>query len=317
MDSIKTIEELRNVPTTYKQVFQNTFTNSVDKTKTISAKYNDAITDRDIKIAELLFNFRFATLDQIYRYLELKNELEDETSKASLKVRLDKLVKMYRVLNKFVLSPYEHSGFDSDELEFYCLDLGGQFLLYNFTDQSETNICNWRPKNANLHTPTTVYRDIRILEFYLKLMDVFQDELIYFKPYKRMTFDKKQTTVTFDFCVDKGHYEDYQYFIGEMVTEDEMISRFYESADALEQIVSTNTWKKYYTMDKPPVILFFVDDDDIAMELAEKISLRQIDRYRITTIDRIKGDLSTAFMVYDKDSDKLRLGKSQLFEKQN
>ena len=40
MDSIKTTEELREVPSTYKQVFQNTFTNSVDKTKTISAKYN-------------------------------------------------------------------------------------------------------------------------------------------------------------------------------------------------------------------------------------------------------------------------------------
>ena len=71
MDSIKTTEELREVPSTYKQVFQNTFTNSVDKTKTISAKYNDAITDRDILIAEFLFKFRFATIDQIFKYLEL------------------------------------------------------------------------------------------------------------------------------------------------------------------------------------------------------------------------------------------------------
>ena len=77
-------------------------------------------------------------------------------------------------------------------------------------------------------------------------MDVFQDELIYFKPYKRMTFDKKQTTVTFDFCVDKGHYEDYQYFIGEMVTEDEMISRFYRSEERRVGKECRSRWSPYH-----------------------------------------------------------------------
>lgn len=319
MDSIKTMEELQEVTPAYKQVFQNTFTNSVDKTKIVSTKDNGAITDRDIKIAEFLFTFRFATLDEIYRYLELKNLLEEDTSKSSLKARLDKLVKMYRVLNKFVLSPYEHSGFDSDELEFYCMDLGGQFLLYNYTDQSETNICNWRPKNANIHTSTTVYRDIRIVEFYLKLLDVFGDELIYFKPYKRLVYDKKQLVVTFDFCIDKGLYgsDNFKYFIGEMVSSEEMFSRFTDSADALEQIVSTNTWRKYYTSDKAPVIFFFVDDDHDALDIAQKISLRQIEKYRLTTVDLIKGDLSTAFMIYDKEEQKLKRGKSQFFEKED
>jgi len=315
MDSIKTTEELREVPSTYKQVFQNTFTNSVDKTKTISAKYNDAITDRDILIAEFLFKFRFATIDQIFKYLELTGNIESDVSVSSLKARLDKLVKMYRVLNKFILSPYESANFDSRDLEFYCLDLGGQFLLYNFTNQSESSILNWRPKNANLHTAETVYRDFRIVDFYLKVLEIFGDDLVYFKPYKRMTYDKKQTTVTFDFCVDKDQCGDYKYFIGEMVTELEMITRFPESADALEQIVSTNTWRKYYTGDKPPVIFFFVDADDDAIEVAKSIALRQIDKFRITTIDRVKGDLSTAFMVYDKEDGNLKIGKSQFFEK--
>ena len=313
MDSIKTLEELREVPTTYKQVFMNTFTNSVDKTKTISAKYNDAITDRDIDIAEFLFQFRYATISQIYKYLELKNNLGEDTTEASLKIRLDKLVKIYRVLNKFVLSPYDCSGFENGELEFYCLDLGGQFLLYNFTNQSETNIINWRPKNANIHTPETVYRDIRIVDFYLKLLDVFGQDLVYFQPYKHMSYDKKQTIITFDFCIDKDQYGDYKYFIGQLYTDVDMITKFSESADALEQIVSTNVWRKYYNSDKPPVIFFFVDDDESAIDLAKSVSLRKIERYRITTIDRVKDDLSTAFMVYDNGE--LKVGKSQFFEK--
>ena len=277
MDSIKTLEELRDVPTTYKQVFINTFTNSVDKTKTISAKYNDAITDRDIDIAEFLFQFRYATISQIYKYLELKNNLGEDTTEASLKIRLDKLVKIYRVLNKFVLSPYDCSGFENGELEFYCLDLGGQFLLYNFTNQSETNIINWRPKNANIHTPETVYRDIRIVDFYLKLLDVFGQDLVYFQPYKHMSYDKKQTIVTFDFCIDKDQYGDYKYFIGQL-----------------------------YTLIKD-------SEMESAIDLAKSVSLRKIERYRITTIDRVKDDLSTAFMVYDNGE--LKVGKSQFFEK--
>ena len=92
-----------------------------------------------------------------------------------------------------------------------------------------------------------------------------------------------------------------------------MITKFSESADALEQIVSTNVWRKYYNSDKPPVIFFFVDDDESAIDLAKSVSLRKIERYRITTIDRVKDDLSTAFMVYDNGE--LKVGKSQFFEK--
>ena len=153
-----------------------------------------------------------------------------------------------------------------------------------------------------------------IVDFYLKLLDVFGKELINFEPYKKMTYDKKQTTVTFDFCVDKDGNR--KYFIGEIVRDEEIIQRFPKSADAMEQILSTNTWRKYYLdVDTPPVVLYFVDDDDSALEIAQSLSLRKIDRFRITTTDRVDGELDTAFMVYDKESDKLKLGRSKFFEK--
>lgn len=129
-----------------------------------------------------------------------------------------------------------------------------------------------------------------------------------------MTYDKVQTIVSFDFCVRRDNES--KYFIGEIITDEEIISRFAKSADSMEQIVSTNAWRKYYLdVDKPPVILYFVDDDDSALEIAQGLALRKIERFRITTVERVEGDLSTAFMIYDKDANELKLGKSKFFEK--
>lgn len=314
MDTIKHKNELKDMPATYHQVFQNTFTNSIDKTKVVTAKYNNIIEDIDVVIAQFLFRFRFATIEQIYKYLDLKGYTTNEDTEESIKVRLDKLVKTYKVLNKFVLSPFDFASFVND-LEFYCLDLGGAFLLHNFTDETLESIRSWRPKNANLHTPQAVYRDFKIVEFYLKLLDIFGETLISFEPYKRMTYDKNQVTITFDFCVEKDSM--HTYFIGEIMSEEDLIQRFGKSADAIEQIVSTNAWRKYYLdIDVPPVILYITDDDDSALEIARSLALRQINKFRITTLDRLEdSDLSTAFMVFDKEANELRLGKSKFFEK--
>jgi len=314
MEAIKTIQELMDVPASYKQVFQNTFTNSIDKTKIVTAKCNNAIGDKDVRIAEFLFTYRFATLDQIYKWLELKNDLDEVETKDLLKVRLEKLVKMYKILNKFVLSPYDADGFNGENLEFYCLDLGGAFLLHNFTNQTLENIMNWRPKNANYHTPDAVSRDIMILDIYLRMLDIFGDELKYFDPYKRMSYNKRQTTVTFDFCVERDG--DIKYFIGEIVKYVDLRQRFPQSSDSLEQILSTNTWKKYYLdVQEQPVVLYFVDDDEDALKIADSLSLREIPKFRITTKERMQGDLSTAFMAYDPENKALKLGRYKLFEK--
>ena len=86
MGTIMSVEELQNVSSTYKQTFQNKFTNSIDKSKVVNAKYEGDITDRDIEIVKFLFSCRFATSKQIYRYLELTGNLGEQTSENSIKV---------------------------------------------------------------------------------------------------------------------------------------------------------------------------------------------------------------------------------------
>ena len=95
-----------------------------------------------------------------------------------------------------------------------------------------------------------------------------------------------------------------------------MISKFGEQADKIESLVSGFGWKKYYAeTETPPMIFFITDDDYNANEVAQSVALRQISRYRLTTLERAMGDLSTAFMSYDPASATLKLGRSSLFVK--
>ena len=313
MAVIKTVEELKNVPSTYKQTFQNKFTNSVDKNKVVNAKYDGDITDRDIAIVKFLFSCRFATLEQIYKYLALTGHLGGQTSENSIKVRLDKLVQLYRVLNKFMLGPYEEDRIDSDSLQIYCLDLGGAFLLHNFTNEPLEDIRSWRPRTANLHTPEAVAKDIFVTDMFLKLLSTFGKDLVNFEAYKKMAYDKTLMTVTFDFCIEHDGVR--KYFIGQVAREEELISRFAKETDNIERVVSTNTWKKYYPdAAQEPVVLFFTNDDSCAQYIGESVSERQIKRYRISTFERCEGPLATAFMSFDEESKQLQLCHISAFE---
>ena len=314
MSVIMTVEELQNVPSTYKQTFQNKFTNSIDKNKVVNAKYEGDITDRDVEIVKFLFSCRFATLEQICKYLELMGYLGEQTSENSIKVRLDKLIQLYKVLNKFMLSSTEEDRIDSEALQIYCLDLGGAFLLHNFTDEPLEDIRSWRPRVANLHTPEAVSKDIFVTDMFLKLLDTFGTDLKNFEAYKKMTFDKTLMTVTFDFCIEQDGVR--KYFIGQVAKESELLSRFAKEADSIEKIVSTNAWKKYYPDSaQEPVVLFFTSDDYCAQDIGVSVSERQIKRYRISTFERCKGDLATAFMSFDGEAKQLQLCHISAFER--
>lgn len=314
MGTIMTVEELQNVPSTYKQTFQNKFTNSIDKNKVVTAKDEGDLTDRDIEIVKFLFSCKYATVSQIYRYLELRNLLGEQTSENSIKVRLDKLVQLYRVLNKFMLSSVEEDRIDSDALHIYCLDLGGALLLHNYTNEPLEAIRGWRPRTANIHTPEAIVKDIFVTDVFLKLIDNFGTDLKNFEAYKKMTYEKNLMTATFDFCIEDGGVR--KYFIGQVAREEEMLSRFAKEADSLEKIVSTNAWKKYYPdSQQEPVILFFTTDDRTAHEIGTAISERQIKRYRISTFERMQGEFATAFMNFDADTEQLQLCNISAFER--
>lgn len=315
MSYIRYFEELIDMPDSYKQVFQNKFTNNIDKDKIVSEKYDGNITERDIEIVKFLFTCRFATAHQVYEYLKTINAIDENASENSIKIRMDKLISLYRVLNKFMLSSYEASSIEADALEIYCLDLGGKFLLTNFSNATLEDVRSWRPRTANLKMPHAIFKDLQIANFYIKLTDIFGKKLSFFNAYKKVMCEKEPLTLSFDFGIDNDG--EIKYFIGHIVRETELISKFGEQADKIEALVGGYGWRKYYPeTETVPMIFFIADDDYTAQEIAKSVSLRQITRYRLTTLERVGGDLSTAFMSYDPQADQLKLGRSSLFIKQ-
>ena len=237
------------IPAGYKQTFQNKFTSSISKNEVIKMKNEGKLTDRDLEIAKFLFKFRFATVEQIYTYLKAincltqkkANEGEEvtETSINSIKSRLDKLVQN-RILNKFMLSIVEEDRINQEALCIYCLDLGGKFLLTNYTNEDTTD---WYV-TTNLKASEIISKDLFTTQFYLRLLETCGGKIVYFETTPLRKCDKVNIVPTFEFSI-KSNGE-VKYFIGEVAREFDVPVHFRKKAEKLERLMETNAWRKYY-----------------------------------------------------------------------
>lgn len=316
---IENTQDVKPIPNGYKQTFQNKFTNGIAKNEVIKMKNEGVLTDRDLEIVKFLFKFKFATLEQIYSYLKqthwltqkrvVENDEVTETSINSIKARLDKLVQN-RILNKFMLSKIEEDRIQQDALCIYCLDLGGKFLLTNYSNEDTTD---WYI-TVNLKASELISKDLFTTQFYLKLLETCGDKISYFETSLLRKCDKTNIIPTFEFAL--NYNGAIKYFIGEVSREFDIPVQFNKKIAKLEMLLETNAWKKYYfDSDVKPVLLAFSENDIMANDIAKIISTTTISRFRLSTDERIVGDLSTAFMSYIPEMDKLKIVKSSIFSK--
>jgi len=305
------------IPAGYKQTFQNKFTSSISKNEVIKMKNEGTLTDRDLEIAKFLFKFTFATVEQIYTYLKaincltqkkvLEGEEVTETSINSIKSRLDKLVQN-RILNKFMLSVVEEDRINQEALCVYCLDLGGKFLLTNYTNEDTTD---WYV-TKNLKASELISKEVFTTQFYLRLLETCGDKVVYFETKPIRKCDKINMELTFEFGIKSN--DEIKYFIGEVARDFDIPVHFRKKVEKLERLMETNAWRKYYfDTDTPPVLLLFGEHDLMANDLGRLTSATSIERFRLSTDERILGDLSGAFMAYSPEVNKLRLVKSKIF----
>lgn len=297
-------ENILKVNDSFRQVFENKFTINIGLKEIIKMKNNGAITDRDLKITKLLFSFKFATIEQVYEYLMLTASEEPVAAMINIKSRLDKLVK-YRVLNKFILTkdPVIESV-QPEAIHFYCLDLGGRHLLSHY---STVDVVDWYTIE-NMKSSTIVIKDIQVLNFYLSLLRTCPDRVTYFNPGQDMKLGKKNFTPDFEFLMENVGSK--SYFIGEMVLSSDFPLVFRDRLLKIEELLLTKAWKKYYyDSDLSPVLLLVVEDDDIARELGEMLSeVSELERFRITTLDRINMPLHElgAFLKFEEKGQPLK-----------
>lgn len=293
------------IPADLKQTFENKFNLNIGKNEIIKMKNNNVITDRDVTIATFLFQFKFATAEQIYKLLG-----EDKT-KVNLKNRLDKLVK-YRVLNKFMLSEFEEEKVASDAYEIYCLDLGGRYLLSHYSNEDTTD---WY-STINMRTSEIISRNILTTEIYLRIMQTCPNKLVHFKLEPEIRVGKKNVIPAFEMAMKiNGQIK---YFVGEIVREYDFPSYFREKAFKLESLLTTNAWKKYYyDTDTSPILFVFSDSDLTALESGKLINeTTEIKSFRLSTDERIQRELfdTGAFLRYLPEEEVLQEIKAVTFK---
>lgn len=292
-------DSLSKIKEGYNQVFENKFTINIGLKEIIKMKNNGTITDRDLKMTKLIFLFKFATLDQIYEYLELTSEEDDHVAaKINIKNRIEKLVK-YRVFNKFMLT--EDPVIETvqpEALQIYCLDLGGRHLLSHYSTEDVTD---WYTIE-NMKSSAIISKDLQVLNFYLSLLRTCPDRVPYYQPGQDMRLGKKNFTPNFEFAIENSGVN--SYFVGEVVTDADFPMTYRERLFKLEDLFTTNNWKKYYyDSSVPPVLLIVAENDQLAQELGEMMNeISELERYRITTYERINKKLYDlgAFLKFEE-----------------
>lgn len=293
------------IPADLKQTFENKFNLNIGKNEIIKMKNNNVITDRDIQIAKFLFQFKFATADQIYKLLG-----EDKT-KVNLKNRLDKLVK-YRVLNKFMFSDFEEEQVAPDAYQIYCLDLGGRYLLSHYSNEDTTD---WY-STVNMKTSEIISKNLLSTEIFLRVRETVKEKLLYFNIEPEFRVGKKNVIPSFEMAMNINGQN--KYFIGECVREYDFPVTMRDKVFKLESLVTTNAWKKYYyDADQPPILFIFADSDMTALESGKLIAeTSEIKNFRLSTDERIQRVLyeTGAFLRYLPAQDILQEIKAVTFK---
>ncbi|MFF2531555.1 hypothetical protein ACFVS2_21845 [Brevibacillus sp. NPDC058079] len=296
--------EIVIIPADLKQTFENKFTPNISKIEIIKLKNNNVIRDRDLIIAKFLFQFKFATVEQIYKLLG------EESSKVNLKNRLDKLVK-YRVLNKFMLSDHEEERIAPDAFEIYCLDLGGRYLLSHYSNEDTSD---WY-SIINMKSSEIISKNLLTTEFYLRVMETCGSKISHFKPEPELRVGKKNVVPSFEMCMKVNGQT--KYFIGEVVREYDFPVYLREKAQKLESLLATNAWKKYYyDSGSEPILFVFADSDLTALETSQLIyQTTEIKNFRVSTDERIGRELyeTGAFLKYIEEKDVLQEIKAATF----
>ena len=309
---IKQGENLSQIKEGLKQVFDHNFSINVGHREIIKMKNADVITDRDLEISKFLFKFKFATAEQIHNYLDIiKNEDEKMSSVNNIINRLNKLVQ-YRVLNKFMLTDdITDEKISSEALQIYCLDLGGRYLLANYSNEDTSD---WY-SIVNMKGSEIINKDLCITEFYLSLTKTISDKVLYFNPGPDIRVGKSNIVPSFDMCLnDSGNKS---YFVGEVVREYDFPIHFRERAYKLESLFESNGWKKYYyDSPTPPVLFIFADTDVTAFEVSKMLTeTTKMKRFRLTTDERMKKPLyeAGAFLRYSEQNGVLQEIKAITF----
>ena len=258
-----------------------------------------------VEVMQFLYNFTFASRGQIERYLNLK-----KVNTNSLDRRLQQMLNS-RQVNYFYLdleepiSPSQPAPEDAFIL--YSLDFGALPILNHFTKQ-DSNV--WFSTDAYRCEPQ-VMKYLKVVEFYLTLLEVQGPNLVAFIPHYQTSFKHLDFSVSAQFTICRDHK--YGFFMLEVVGNDDLNGYWQKKLDEkISPFVTQNeNWKKYFrTM---PNFLLLVDNQEDGARAADYFFRRtELDCgdkssqniLRMLTMDQMQKGLKAArFLKFIKGED--------------
>ena len=275
---------------------------SVSSDAIVDAYNRGEIDEEDVTLTDFMYMCSMCSEDQILRYAEFKG-ISNATG------RLKRLCNRY-ILTSFYLSTEKNERLEmmGDRAEcFYCIQGGAVSLLSVATDRYDLV---WDIKSL-----TGLGKRVRInclrAEFFMRCMTMGK---------YRAEFEKNPIYVVYPSGVPRVfsafgcvgfdmRNEKFEYIIVDSVSKNMLSDRNRDRLLCYPSFLRKSFWKKYlWRCEGEPVLLLFVDNDDMAFEISHAFmeTSRDFDAVMFTTPDRITDTTTTEpFLKYDKMSDTL------------
>lgn len=301
-------------PYDWKQTFAHPFemsraANEAQIVKTYVAEEADR--QIGLEVLKLLFEFTFATRDQLERLLRIKGMEEVD--------RLDDLLTRYldrRLLNRFTLSSYTLGSIPDDAFVIYCLDHGARHILSHFY-QDDIGV-TWKSTNS-YRSAEQVAKYLVTNEFYLSLMGVKRDLLAFFSPTVDYSIRPRESSRSRDirmsaaFRIMRGATP--VDFILEAVRSSDIPTYWTKKVNSqLMPFIRDRFWSRYFRLE--PTFIFLAEKLDQALELSEIFQRGTgSDKFRVTTDKDLSGGIDKAtFYKYEAASGVMMPVKAPIFQ---
>lgn len=278
----------------WKQTFDHPFemSRSSNEAQIIKAYITDEANRQiGLEILKLLFDYTFATRDQLERLLRIKGIGEVE--------RLDNLLADYlsrRLINRYTLSAFPMKAIPDDAFVIYCLDHGARHILNHFY-RDDVGV-TWKSTNS-YRSAEQAAKYLVTNEFYLSLMEVKQDDLACFSPTVNYSIRTRDIRMSAMFRIMKGRTP--VDFVLEVVRSSDIPTYWTKKVDEqISTFIRDKFWSRYFRTE--PTFILLAENLDQALEISEIFQRStQSQRFRVTTDDNLIGGIDKAtFYKYEE-----------------
>lgn len=295
-------------PYDWKQTFHHAFemsraVNEAQIVKTYVVEEEDR--QMGLEILKLLFDFTFATRDQLERLLRIKG-LEGVE-------RLDDILDRYidrRLINKFTLSAYTMDKLPDDAFMIYCLDHGARHILNHFY-RDDVGV-TWKSTNS-YRSAEQAAKYLTTNEFYLSLMAVKRDDLAFFSPTVNFSIRTRDIRMSAMFRIMKGATP--VDFVLEVVRSSDLPTYWMKKVgEQITPFIQDKFWMRYFRSE--PTMLFLAENLDQALQISDIFQNgTKSMNFRVTTdADLASGIDKATFYKYDDAAKTMQPVVAKLFQ---